>query len=871
MTFSTSPVKIVTPPPLFNVDSTTTSQSVPTSVRQERDVFNNIFTQTSLNSSESVPVLKLYGQRELNWYTGKPPVHGVCPGVTKEGYIQSLPQVTAATTSGKWSKIALQDYFDNTWTMTEVLLGSLQGEEAFIRSPYHELRHPMIFYYGHPAVLYINKLRVAGFIKDPINPYFESVFETGVDEMSWDDLSKNKMAWPSVAEVQQYRAKVYETVTNVIANLTDEHLSSTGPESPLWSILMGFEHERIHIETSSVLINELPVKYVQFPKGMPPYHPSVPKNGSPLEPVPGKDYPVNEMIEIEGRTVAVGKDKNLPSFGWDNEYGYREFTIPSFRASKFKISNGEYLEFVKDNGYARQEFWSEDGWKWRAFRNVKWPTFWMRKGPQGHHEYDLRLMFDVVPMPWDWPVSVNYHEASAFAKWKTLKSGSSQKYRILTELEHRAIRDEVKEGKTGGLLEDHAAIYGGDKAQEAGYNINLAYSSMTPVNSFSPNSKGFHDVFGNAWEWMEDYFCALPGFEIHPYYEDFSTPCFDGLHNVIQGGSFISTGDEASIHSRFHFRPHFFQHSSFRLVEQLPGTELVTSDTDAPGPFVGNYPYRRSKEKLMEAVNNHADGHKSGANHALALPQALSKHFGVPASSTTSLLNLENPLQPLSRLISSFVDREGVIGGRVVEVGCGVGGLSFELLEKFQTVIGIDHNMEFINTAKALQRGEEVSYHLSTEGELGTTQVFSLAKSGKADHNLADNKAKQMEFRCADPMCLPAEMNGFDCVILNDVIDQMSSPNALLGRLSGVRGLVRPGGVLVVISAFQWSEERTPKSLWLGGVKGSDVTSVDALSKRLATDSFVEKLQTKVPILWNETMADVRGKIYHVIAYKRMN
>jgi formylglycine-generating enzyme required for sulfatase activity len=47
---------------------------------------------------------------------------------------------------------------------------------------------------------------------------------------------------------------------------------------------------------------------------------------------------------------------------------------------------------------------------------------------------------------------------------------------------------------------------------------------------------------GNAWEWTSDYFAALPGFEVHPFYEDFSTPCFDGLHHVIQGGSFISTG-----------------------------------------------------------------------------------------------------------------------------------------------------------------------------------------------------------------------------------------------------------------------------------------------------------------------------------------
>jgi hypothetical protein len=37
----------------------------------------------------------------------------------------------------------------------------------------------MIFYYGHPAVLYINKLRVAGIINEAINSHFEIVSVQG--------------------------------------------------------------------------------------------------------------------------------------------------------------------------------------------------------------------------------------------------------------------------------------------------------------------------------------------------------------------------------------------------------------------------------------------------------------------------------------------------------------------------------------------------------------------------------------------------------------------------------------------------------------------------------------------------------------------
>ena len=65
------------------------------------------------------------------------------------------------------------------WAPVQVLFASLQGREAFLRPPYHRLRHPMIFYYGHPAVLYINKLRVAGIINEAINSHFEIVSVQG--------------------------------------------------------------------------------------------------------------------------------------------------------------------------------------------------------------------------------------------------------------------------------------------------------------------------------------------------------------------------------------------------------------------------------------------------------------------------------------------------------------------------------------------------------------------------------------------------------------------------------------------------------------------------------------------------------------------
>jgi len=101
----------------------------------------------------------------------------------------------------------IRRYFHSTSDRYEQLFETLVQDEAYFRRPI-ALRHPLIFYLGHTATFFINKLIIAGLIKDRINPRFESMFAVGVDEMSWDDLSDAHYDWPSVAEVRAYRHQV---------------------------------------------------------------------------------------------------------------------------------------------------------------------------------------------------------------------------------------------------------------------------------------------------------------------------------------------------------------------------------------------------------------------------------------------------------------------------------------------------------------------------------------------------------------------------------------------------------------------------------------------------------------------------------------
>jgi hypothetical protein len=80
--------------------------------------------------------------------------------------------------------------------------------------------------------------------------------------MSWDDLNMTHYNWPSIPEVRAYRNEVRAFVDDLISDLP---LDERGIhwDSPWWAIIMGIEHQRIHLETSSVLIRQLPLSEVR--------------------------------------------------------------------------------------------------------------------------------------------------------------------------------------------------------------------------------------------------------------------------------------------------------------------------------------------------------------------------------------------------------------------------------------------------------------------------------------------------------------------------------------------------------------------------------------------------------------------------------
>jgi len=679
----------------------------------------------------------------------------------------------------------LLDYFHATFDIDEALFEPFTSDDAFyVRA--EPLRHPLIFYLGHTAVFYINKLIAAKILTQRINPKYESLFAIGVDEMSWDDLNDAHYDWPTAGQVMEYRARVRETVEQVIQSIPLPMPLSWN--SPAWALMMGIEHARIHLETSSVIIRQLPLKYLApHPRWAKCAH-----TGTP---------PENSLVPISAGTVSLGKTKAHPLYGWDNEYGSMTAEVPEFRAGKYLVSNKEFLGFVESGGYGQQAWWTEEGWNWKTYRGQAHPLFWIQEGGS----YRFRTMLETIDMPWDWPVEVNYLEAKAFCNW--MSAQTAKPVRLPTEEEWHRMRD------ISGIPDQ-------PYWSKAPGNINLEhYASSCPVTEFPFGN--LYDVIGNVWQWTETPIYGFSGFEVHPYYDDFSTPTFDEKHNLIKGGSWISTGNEATRDSRYAFRRHFFQHAGFRYVE-----------TGSSVPRYGNV------YETDALVSQYSEFH-----YGL-------EYFGV-----------ENFPSRCAR--AALEHMRGRRREHALDIGCAVGRASFELARGFARVTGLDNSARFIRIAVDLKEKGYIRYVLPEEGEIVSYHEQRLDQFG------LESIKNKVEFYQADACNLKPLYTGYDLVLACNLIDRLYDPARFLTTLNE---RILKGGLLILVSPYTWLEEFTRRDKWIGGFRkdGENLTTLQALGELLSPNFISAAAPQDIPFVIRETSRKFQHSVAQMTVWEKM-
>jgi ergothioneine biosynthesis protein EgtB len=388
-------------------------------------------------------------------------------------------------------------------------------------------RHRIIFYLGHLEAFDWNLIARHALELPAFHPTFDRLFAFGIDPTNGKLPDDQPGDWPRVPEIAAYNREVRTRIDASCDGAVEDRL-----------LHVALEHRLMHAETLAYMLHQLPLERKCAPPAAPPPSPT-----PAVKP---------RRIEIPAGTATLGLARYDAAFGWDNEFERQEATAPSFAIDAYKVSNGEYLEFLRAGGYRERSLWPEEAWTWKEQQGIECPVFWKRQGEQWRY----RTMFDEVPLPLDWPVYVSHAEASAYARWKGLALPTETQF-------HRAAF-----GSPSG--EERAYPWGaGDPPGVAG-NFDFRSWDPAPVTAHPETRSAFGvaGLVGNGWEWTSTVFGPFTGFERFPFYPGYSADFFDGKHYVIKGGSSRTAACLLRRSFRNWFQPHYqYVYAAFRCVE----------------------------------------------------------------------------------------------------------------------------------------------------------------------------------------------------------------------------------------------------------------------------------------------------------------
>jgi formylglycine-generating enzyme required for sulfatase activity len=365
---------------------------------------------------------------------------------------------------------------------TDELFQIVRGD-SFYERPIPE-RHRIIFYLGHLEAFDWNLVARHALDLPAFHSEFDRLFAFGIDPPEGQLPGDEPADWPAIAEVERYSRRVREAIDRMLPEVSDEILHAA------------IEHRLMHAETLAYIVHQLPYDR---------------KHGGPV-PARGADrVPIERMIEIPRGPAQLGYPGS-EGFAWDNEYRAHTVDVPAFAVSQHKVTNADYLEFVREGGPP--------------------PLFWIHR--DGVWLY--RGMFAEVPLPLSAPVYVTKCQAEAYARSRGMALPTESQFQ-------RA---------SAGLPSSR--------------NVDFRFWDPIPVTA-DGNAKKPQQMTGNGWEWTSTVFGPFPGFEPKPYYRNYSAPFFDGQHYVLKGGSPRTAARFLRPSFRNWFRPSYpYVYATFRLV-----------------------------------------------------------------------------------------------------------------------------------------------------------------------------------------------------------------------------------------------------------------------------------------------------------------
>ena len=339
------------------------------------------------------------------------------------------------------------------------------------------------------------------------NSYYNSV------GLPFPRAERGHLSRPTVAEVYAYRAHVDEAMARLLEQLDDALVPS---------VELGLNHEQQHQE---LILTDLKYNLGANPL-RPAYRPPRARTEHPRSPGPS-------FIAFDGGLVDVGFDG--PGFAFDNEQPRHRAYLRPFRLASRPVTNGEYTQFIADDGYRRWDLWLSEGWRILQERGWQTPLYWERRD-EGWWHYTLAGLH-----PLDEPAPVahlSYYEADAYARWRGARLPTEQ------EWEHAAAACPT----LGTLLDDGV------------------YEPRPAVGA----RDGLLQVLGDVWEWTQSSYSPYPGYRPLPGGLGEYNGKFMVNQMVLRGGSCVTPRSHVRVTYRNFFPPEArLQFSGVRLAADI--------------------------------------------------------------------------------------------------------------------------------------------------------------------------------------------------------------------------------------------------------------------------------------------------------------
>lgn len=150
-----------------------------------------------------------------------------------------------------------------------------------------------------------------------------------------------------------------------------------------------------------------------------------------------------------------------------------------------------------------------------------------------------------------------------------------------------------------------------------------------------------------------------------------------------------------------------------------------------------------------------------------------------------------------------------------LDIGCAVGGATFELTRSFDVAHGIDFSHAFVAAANDMKAAGQKEFRMLIEGSIFEPRIAKLPEGVHPERaTFAQVRTFQAPvsvkhclirfvpcFVQGDACALSESLANFDAVLGANLLCRLPSPLAFLNRASS---LLKQDGVLVLVSPYSW-------------------------------------------------------------------